>query len=290
MIGLLPDMPPSEIKFQTERTRKFRGTALSEEDERTISHVEEFGCSVVNVKRTTYGLGWSYTVGVFDTSGRPEIITVGLLPETAHFALNEAAMLLRAGVDLTKGRHSNLIGQVDCEFRPVDSKWVEHLMGWALWYYDGDDFPVIQAVYPDLQNRFPGGEGLDKSFEQPLMQSDAPMTRIENDFWASADPKSSLFNWKFADSPHSEAFLSEKVDRGTEPITFVSHDAADGAWQFLGDSMFEGRGVLVCLHHSIDRDPTLTELSDLPVGWYAERDAVGERWIRKKHPTDDTPE
>jgi hypothetical protein len=119
MIGLLPDMPPSEIKFQTERTRKFRGTALSEEDERTISHVEEFGCSVVNVKRTTYGLGWSYTVGVFDTSGRPEIITVGLLPETAHFALNEAAMLLRAGVDLTKGRHSNLIGQVDCEFRPV---------------------------------------------------------------------------------------------------------------------------------------------------------------------------
>ena len=86
--------------------------------------------------------GWSYTVGVFDTSGRPEIITVGLLPETAHFALNEAAMLLRAGVDLTKGRHSNLIGQVDCEFRSVDSKWVEHLMGWALWYYDGDDFPV----------------------------------------------------------------------------------------------------------------------------------------------------
>src|SRR6266567_1876297 len=154
-------MPASEIKFQTARTQKFRSSALSEEDDRTISHVEEFGCSVVNVKRTNYGPGWSYTVGVFDTSGRPEIITVGLLPETAHFALNEAAKLLRAEVDLTKGRHRDLIGKVDCEFRPVDPKWIEQLMGWALWYYDGDEFPVIQAVYPDLQNRFPQDEGFD---------------------------------------------------------------------------------------------------------------------------------
>ena len=139
-------MPPSEIKFQTERTRKFRGSALCEEDGRTISHVEEYGCSVVSVKRTSYGLGWSYTIGLFDTSGKPEIITVGLPPDTAHSALNEAARLLRAGVDLTKGRHRDLVGQVDCEFRPVDPKWVEHLMNWALWYYDGDDFPVLQAV------------------------------------------------------------------------------------------------------------------------------------------------
>jgi hypothetical protein len=184
---------------------------LSDEDERTISHVEEFGCSVVSVKRTTHGLGWSYTVGVFDTCSKPEIITVGLQPDTAHFALNEAAKLLRAGVDLTTGRHRDLIGQVDCEFRPVDRKWVEQLMGWALWYYDGDDFPVVQAVYPDLLNRFPEDEEFDKSFEQPLMQSDTPMTRAENDFWASTDPNSSLFSWKFPDDPHTRVFLSETV-------------------------------------------------------------------------------
>ena len=78
-------------------------------------------------------------------------------------------------------------------------------MGWALWYYDGDDFSVVQAVYPDLQNRFPEDEGFDKAFEQPLMQPDAPMTGAENDFWASADPKSSLFNWKFPDGSAHES-------------------------------------------------------------------------------------
>ncbi len=283
-------MPPSEIKFQTERTRRFRATALSDEDERTVSHIEGFGCSVVNVVKTPYAMGWSYTVGVFDTCGRPEVITVGLLPDTAQFALNRAVKLLRSGVDLTTGRHRDLIGKVDCEFRTVDPKWIKPFMGSAVWYYGSIEFPVIQAVYPDLKNRFPGEEGFDTSFEQPLMQLGGPMTRTENDFWASTDPKSSLFDWKFSVSPHSQAFLSEKVDSGTEPITFVSHDASDGAWQFLGNSMFEGRGVLVCLHHPIDRDPTLRELADLPIGWYAERDTVGEPWCRKKLPTDDTSE
>jgi hypothetical protein len=40
---------------------------------------------------------------VFDTSGNPEIITVGLRPETAEVALNEAAKLLRTGTDVSRG-------------------------------------------------------------------------------------------------------------------------------------------------------------------------------------------
>ena len=164
-------------------------------------------------------------------------------------------------------------------------------MGWAVWYYDGTDFPVLQAVYPDLENRFPEDEGFDTAFEQPLMQPTAPMTRVEDDFWASADPKSSLFNWKFPDPPHAQAFLSETVHNGTEHVTYVSHDAEDGAWQFLGDSMSDGGGpVLSCLHHPIDRDQSLAELADLPLGWYAERGSVGEPWVRRKHTPDDVSE
>src|SRR5260221_417623 len=127
-------MPSNKRDFETERTRKFRETDLCPEDERTIGHIEEFGCSVVSVARTTHGLGWSYTIGIFDTCGMPEIITVGLPPETAHFALNEAAKLMRAHTDLTKGRHRELVGQVECEFRPVDQKWIKQLMNWAIWY------------------------------------------------------------------------------------------------------------------------------------------------------------
>ena len=275
--------------FQTARTRRFRARELNEQDERTISHIEEVGCSIVQVEPSNSGPGWSYTVGVHDTAGGPEIITVGLREKTALFLLNEAARRLRAGIDLTQGRQANMIGEVECDFRAVDPKWVKHLMGWALWYYEGAEFPVLQAVYPDLKNRFPGEAGFDVKFEQPLMQPGAPMERVEQDFWASADPKSSLFDWKFPDPPHSSAYLSETVYNGKEPITYVSHDADDGAWQFLGHSMDGGGGpVLACLHHPIDGDPSLKELADLPLGWWAQRSAPGATWVRGQHEPDDS--
>jgi hypothetical protein len=274
-------MAESSRRFETERTRRFRAGDLSARDESTIANVETCGCEVVQIEKNSAGPGWSFTVGVYDTCGKPEIITVGLRPKTAHFLLNEAAHRLRAGVDLATGRHREIVGEVECEFRPVDPKWVRHLMGWAIWYYGGDEFPVLQAIYPDRENRFPDEPGFDKAFEQPLLQPGAPETKVEQDFWASADPDSSLFDWKFPDPPHTMVFLSKPVHAGAEPITYVSHDVEDGAWQFLGDSMSnDDKPVISCFHHPIDQDPTLNELADLPVGWWAERAKPGEPWVR----------
>lgn len=280
----------SHQKFETERTRRFRTGTLSETDANTIRHVEEFGCSVVQIKRSSSAtLAWSYTIGVYDTCGKPEIITVGLPESTARFLLNEAAKRQRDGVDLTQGRPRGLIDEVECEFRAVDPKWTRHLMNWDLWYYGSGEFPVLQAIYPDLENRFPGEEGFNSAFEQPLMQTNAPMTSVEQDFWASADPKSSTFKWKFPDNLHARAYLSEDVSSGKESVTYVSHDEDDGAWQFLGNSMSDGGGpVLTCLHHPIDDDPSLVELADLPLGWFAEREKPGEPWIRQKKAPDDS--
>ncbi len=87
--------------------------------------------------------------------------------------------------------------------------------------------------------------------------------------------------WKFADGPHTTAFLSKTVYDGVEAITYVSHDADDGAWQFLGDSMSDGGGpVVVCLQHPIETDESLSLLFDLPLGWAAERDNPGAPWRR----------
>jgi hypothetical protein len=68
-------VPGHTRRFETERTRRFRQSGLSERDERTISNVETFGCEVVQVKRNSAGPGWSYTLGVHDTCGQPEVIT-----------------------------------------------------------------------------------------------------------------------------------------------------------------------------------------------------------------------
>jgi hypothetical protein len=275
-------------RFETERTRRFRGTNLHPTDEQTISKIEEYRYFVLSVApKCKEELGWTYTIGVHDTCGKHDLITVGLPSKTAHTCLNEAAKRERAGVDLTAGRQSELIGNVDCEFRPVDPKWVKHLMNWANWYYGGSDYPVLQAIYPDLENCFPWDEGFNQRFVQPLMQPGATMGPVENDFWDSVDESVKFPNWKFPDRPHTGVYLSKSVHEGSEPITYVSHDDDDGSWQFLGDSMTASGGALSCLHHPIDNDPSLVELADLPLGWYAERDAPGEPWCRYQHEPDE---
>ena len=278
--------------FETARTRQFRAAQLNAHDERTIGQIEQYGCSVLSVGRDCRDdFSWTYTIGVFDTCGKPDLITVGLPFKTAHPCLNEAVKRQRAGIDLIVARQSELIGNVDCEFRPVDPKWVKHLMNWANWYYGRTDYPALQAVYPDLENRFPEDEGFNQRFVQPLMQPGAGMTSVENEFWDSVDGTGRFSNWKFSDPPHTGAYISKTVETGSERVIYVSHDADDGAWQFLGDTMSESGAVLVCLHHPIDEDRSLVELADLPLGWCAERAAPGELWRRYKHPTDeDNPE
>jgi hypothetical protein len=39
--------------------------------------------------------------------------------------------------------------------------------------------------------------------------------------------------WQFADSPNVVAFTTRQILRGEHVIDYVSHDADDGAWQFL---------------------------------------------------------
>jgi hypothetical protein len=114
-----------------------------------------------------------------------------------------------------------------------------------------------------------------------MLAAETEDSRAEKDFWAANDPESSLFNWRFPDSPHSRVFLSKAVQEKKEPITYVSHDAEDGAWQFLGPKMSDGgKPVISCFHHPVDDDRSLEELTDLPLGWYATRDKPGDPWQR----------
>ncbi len=65
------------------------------------------------------------------------------------------------------------------------------------------------------------------------------------------------------------------------PVLLVFHDAEDD-WQFL--SSYEESAsecVLVHLSHLLNRDETLHDISDLPVGWKAWRGNLSDTWTRE---------
>jgi hypothetical protein len=174
----------SEGPFATDRTRRWRQSILRDFNRKEIDTIEKFGCQILCVEGESGSPSFAYTFGLFDTCGLPEIIEVGLPHETAFALLNEAADRLRKGVELSQGRHAGFFrADVDCEFRPVDPKWIKRLMLGATWFYKGAEFPALQAVYPDLENRFPEDENFDLKFAQPLLQPEKAFGHIEEGFW-----------------------------------------------------------------------------------------------------------
>jgi hypothetical protein len=91
-------------------------------------------------------------------------------------------------------------------------------------------------------------------------------------------------DWPFQDPPNVAAFTDRLVTEKGHPIVFVSHEEADAAWELMGpeDPRPEQR-VVLCLQHLVERDPSLRELADLPLGWRAERASPRKPWKRTRN-------
>jgi hypothetical protein len=87
--------------------------------------------------------------------------------------------------------------------------------------------------------------------------------------------------WPFDDPPNVATITVRQVVQDGEPVLLVARDAEDGGWQFLTGGVFDmADGLMVSLQSMVQRDPTLAELADLPLGWQATRDRVGAEWQR----------
>jgi hypothetical protein len=94
-----------------------------------------------------------------------------------------------------------------------------------------------------------------------------------------------LADWPFDQSPNCAVIALRQILDGTSPVLHVTHDADDDGWQFLTlDDVKMEDAVIVCFSDIIERDPSLTELADLPPGWRAWRESVTHPWIREEKP------
>ncbi len=100
---------------------------------------------------------------------------------------------------------------------------------------------------------------------------------------AAAPPKHAAW-----DSPVDIAALTlPEVAARQKPVLFVIHDLGVGeglgGWLFLdGPDMADREPIGIAKVELLKMDPTLAEITDLPVGWQASRESVGKPWIREK--------
>ncbi len=89
-------------------------------------------------------------------------------------------------------------------------------------------------------------------------------------------------DWPFFDDSPSVAVITTRgIIDGTEWIALVSLDEEDGGWQFIGPRGARmDEAMVVALSSVFEKDQSIGELADLPLGWRAWRDGPDAPWQR----------
>lgn len=131
-------------------------SASDKAEQKALDDIRKYGIHVISVSEDDVGPGFLYSVGLFESYAHPEIIIVGLKQSLSHTLLNNMAHDIRNGRSFAGGEfHEDVLDEFLCYFGEVPRTYYPEYVGWANWFYEGDDFPLLQCVYPTVSGKFP---------------------------------------------------------------------------------------------------------------------------------------
>jgi len=103
------------------------------------------------------GESFSYSTGLFMRFKHPEIILFGLNPDISQQIINGIGKIVEAGkpFEMNRDYADVFADEVMCRFRPVLSAHYREYVGWSLWFYEQELFPLFQCFWPDKNGRYP---------------------------------------------------------------------------------------------------------------------------------------
>ena len=232
------------------------------DDDKTKSNIEKYGLTVIILEATGYLPAFAYSIGLWKTFKHPEIICLGLTTKNLHALINDVAELIKQGQIITSNKiYDNFFNNSDTQFIKVDKSYLTHYFGTAINYYNSEQFPALQFVWTDRNNKYPWDIDFEEEFKyrQPLLDRNA--------------------DFKFREEKNLGIFTTRQWLELEKPILRVIHDG-DGDWQFLTNDQMPDDIKLVALEQMTLKDITLNEIFDLDYGEEAERKFLGAEWTR----------
>lgn len=130
-------------------------TPKDQSEQKAIDDVTKHGLHIIHVFESEECPRFSYTVGLFETYGHPEVIIIGLKPELAQVLLNNMAYDIKSGKRFHHGKfHEDVLDGFLCYFGEVPKSEYRDYVGWDIWFYEGVEFPLLQCVYPTVRGKF----------------------------------------------------------------------------------------------------------------------------------------
>lgn len=148
---------------------------LSALDAKVLREIHTDGWQITGVlaREQDRGPDFAYSIGLFHSFGHPEVILFGLPIDTCMRAVNVIGIDIRNGMRFHPDTVYDRILSVPhrCCFRDVDRKHYQDHVGYALWFYETDPFPLMQCFWSDPHGRFPWDAGCSRYARdgQPLL-------------------------------------------------------------------------------------------------------------------------
>jgi hypothetical protein len=90
--------------------------------------------------------------------------------QVRHSILNWFGENVRKGNSFTAGReHDWVLEGYNCWSRDVRKSWYKDLFGWAIWFYCGTEFPIVQCLWPARDGTYPWENSSAFFVSQPLL-------------------------------------------------------------------------------------------------------------------------
>ncbi len=127
-------------------------------DQKFLAQIETHGWNVTNVFRREGEAGpeWSFSTGLFHSYLHPEIVIFGLELDNMQKIVNTIGSGIKNGAKYEPGNeYHDVFARCSCQFRPVETGYYRDYLGWAIWFYNGEPFPVLQCFWPDIQGHYP---------------------------------------------------------------------------------------------------------------------------------------
>lgn len=163
----------SESKASADPKRSGIESLGNEAVERAKRDVKRVGWHMVAVRGEGSSPGFVFTIGLWKSYHHPELLLFAP-GDPLEVSGRVAAMAKRiaAGETFAAGKtYDGLFGKFSGALRKVNSSWYVEFVGTAMAFYQTDDFPVLQVVWPDKEALFPWQSGFDPNLfgAQPLL-------------------------------------------------------------------------------------------------------------------------
>lgn len=146
---------------------------MTDNQQKAINNIKEFGWHVINVPEDEHGAGFSYSIGFTQTYNHPEIIITGLSIELRNHLINDLAKNIKLGETYNKNcRYDDLLENNDVIFLEVLPEFYAEYFGFGRDLI-GYNIKALQCFYPNKLGRFPFEEQCHEDFKkiQPSLAS-----------------------------------------------------------------------------------------------------------------------